>query len=91
MSLHVICHLSHVKTGINTIFVIRTLVCALCWPVEFVKGYASVKQNHPIQEAKIFLSSELTKRTAYSILLRMLNFNNVVKENKIQIKVGWSQ
>ena len=43
MSVHVICHLSHVKSGINTIFVIRTFVCALCWPVEFVKGYASFK------------------------------------------------
>ena len=43
MSVHVICHLSHVKSGINTIFVIRTFVCALCWPVEFVKGYVSVK------------------------------------------------
>lgn len=95
MSVHVICHLSHVKSGINTIFVIRTFVCALCWPVEFVKGYASVKENHPIQEAKIFLSSELTKRTAYLILLGVLNFNNVVTDKyckkEIQIKGGWSQ
>ena len=38
MSVHVICHLSHVKSGINTIFVIRTIVCALCWPVNLWKA-----------------------------------------------------